>query len=176
MNIFYLDKNYQKNAEYHLDKHIVKMPIEYAQLLSTAHRLLDGSVYLGKTKKNRNIKRWFLDDNREYNLYKASHVNHPSAIWTRSTSGNYMMMYTIYWYVCKEYEYRYGRVHGSFTLSNTLSKLPKNIIHDKQFDIPQCMPEYCKMPKCSISAYRNYYKKEKNSFAKWKNREVPFWY
>ena len=104
------------------------------------------------------------------------HVNHPSAIWTRSTSGNYMMMYNIYWYVCKEYEYRYGRVHGSFTLSDTLSKLPKNIIHDKQFDIPQCMPEYCKMPKCSISAYRNYYKKEKNSFAKWKNREVPFWY
>ena len=58
MNIFYLHKDPIKNAEYHCDKHIVKMATEYCQLLSTAHRVLDGQIYLGKTKSNRNIKRW----------------------------------------------------------------------------------------------------------------------
>ena len=42
MNIFYLDKNFQVNAKLHCDKHVVKMIVEYAQLLSTAHRVLDG--------------------------------------------------------------------------------------------------------------------------------------
>ena len=54
------------------------MPIEYAQLLSTAHRLLDGTMWIDRTANNRRIKRWRLDDDREDNLYKAGHINHPS--------------------------------------------------------------------------------------------------
>ena len=42
MNIFYLDTNPALCAEYHCDKHVVKMIIEYAQMLSTAHRVIDG--------------------------------------------------------------------------------------------------------------------------------------
>ena len=42
MNIFYLHKDPDICAEYHCDKHVLKMIIEYAQLLSTAHRMLDG--------------------------------------------------------------------------------------------------------------------------------------
>ena len=45
MNIFYLHEDPIQNAKWHIDKHIVKMPIEYAQLMSTAHRLLDGTMY-----------------------------------------------------------------------------------------------------------------------------------
>ena len=37
MNIFYLSDDPQICAEQHCDKHVVKMCIEYAQLLSTAH-------------------------------------------------------------------------------------------------------------------------------------------
>ena len=44
MNIFYLDKNPKIAAEMHCDKHVVKMITETAQLLSTAHRILDGEV------------------------------------------------------------------------------------------------------------------------------------
>ena len=64
MNIFYLHEDPIQNAKWHIDKHIVKMPIEYAQLMSTAHRLLDGEMYLGKTAIGRNIKRWRLYDER----------------------------------------------------------------------------------------------------------------
>ncbi len=45
MNIFVLDDNPRVAAQQHLDKHVVKMIIEYAQLLSTAHRMLDGQEH-----------------------------------------------------------------------------------------------------------------------------------
>ena len=53
MNIFYLDRHPKICAEYHCDKHTVKMIIEYAQLMSTAHRVLDGEEYYDKTSNGR---------------------------------------------------------------------------------------------------------------------------
>ena len=50
MNIFYLHKDPEISAKMHCDKHVVKMIIEYAQLMSTAHRILDGDEYEGKTQ------------------------------------------------------------------------------------------------------------------------------
>ena len=60
MNIFYLHPNTKTCAQHHCDKHVVKMIIEYAQLMSTAHRVLDGELYVDKTANNRRIKRWRL--------------------------------------------------------------------------------------------------------------------
>jgi len=51
MNIFYLDRDPRICAEMHLDKHVVKMIIEYAQLMSTAHRVLDGDEYFDKCSR-----------------------------------------------------------------------------------------------------------------------------
>ena len=53
MNIFYLDPNPRICAEMHLDKHVVKMIIEYAQLMSTAHRFCDGTEYYDLTANGR---------------------------------------------------------------------------------------------------------------------------
>jgi len=58
MNIFYLDKDPIKAAEMSCDKHVCKMIIESAQMLSTAHRIIDGVEYYGKTSNGRKIKRW----------------------------------------------------------------------------------------------------------------------
>ena len=96
VNIFYLHEDPVQNAKWHIDKHIVKMPIEYAQLMSTAHRMLDGHMYIGRTANGRRIKRWKLQDERDDILYKASHVNHPSAVWVRESIENYFQMYKIY--------------------------------------------------------------------------------
>ena len=63
MNIFYLDNDVAKCAEMHCDKHVVKMISEYAQLMSTAHRMLDGEEYIDKTANGRKIKRWRMKDN-----------------------------------------------------------------------------------------------------------------
>ena len=86
MNIFNLHEDTKKSAQMHCDKHVVKMIIEYAQLMSTAHRILDGVEYEDRTKNNRRIRRWkHPNANVENTLYKASHINHPSAIWTRES-------------------------------------------------------------------------------------------
>ena len=176
MNIFYLHEDPIQNAKWHIDKHIVKMPIEYAQLMSTAHRLLDGEMYIGKTAIGRNIKRWRLHDEREDILYKASHINHPSAIWVRESIENYFEMYKLYMAVLAEFTNRYGKVHGSSKPSIALIRPPKNIPMVKGTQLPQCMPEICKVKNNPILAYRNYYIVEKNSFASWKNREIPEWF
>ena len=98
MNIFYLDHDHTTCAKYHNDKHCVKMILEYAQLLCTAHRELDGDNCMHPDV-----------------LYKATHKNHPSAVWTRQCSRNYIWLYYLWRELCKEYTYRYGKEHASWT-------------------------------------------------------------
>ena len=64
MNIFFLDEDEKKCAQMHVDRHVCKMVIEYAQLLSTAHRVLDGQEYRRLSANNRSIKAWRLPDSR----------------------------------------------------------------------------------------------------------------
>ena len=55
MNIFYLDEDPVTCARMHVDKHVVKMIVEYAQLLSTAHRVVDGRESIDLSKHGRII-------------------------------------------------------------------------------------------------------------------------
>ena len=178
MNIFYLHEDPIQNAKWHIDKHIVKMPIEYAQLMSTAHRLLDGEMYLGKTAIGRNIKRWKLHDEREDILYKASHINHPCTIWARDNCANYGYLYILFCSLCSEYTYRYGKIHLTWRkLGNVLATPPKNITHASWINLPrmpQCMPEEYKDINV-ISAYRRFYRNDKIDFAKYTRRDTPNW-
>lgn len=180
MNIFYLNKNPQLCAEQHVDKHVVKMILEYAQLLSTAHRILDGKEYLDKTANGRNIKRWKLDNSQlETILFKASHVNHPSGIWCRKNSSNYMWLAELLEWTCAEYTHRYGKVHSveRSGLMQTLKNHFPNNISDGMFTEPTpAMPDECKVTGDSIQSYHNYYVMKKNGFAKWTKRDVPEWY
>ena len=77
MNIFYLDHDVRKCAEMHNDKHVVKMILEYAQLLSTAHRFLDGVPTVGKSKTGRKKTTYILSNELDSVLYSATHINHP---------------------------------------------------------------------------------------------------
>ena len=90
MNIFYLHNDPKVCAEQHVDKHVVKMIVEYAQLLSTAHRMLDGEEYIGKSKTGRNVKRYrMINPNLDNTVYQAVHYHHPSAVWARETKAQY---------------------------------------------------------------------------------------
>ena len=103
MNIFYLSAYPDQCAEMHNNSHCSKMIIEYAQLMSTAHRVLDGIEYYGRTKNNRKIKRWKLNSELECILYKASHINHPSGIWVRQSEKNYLWLYELQLELNKEF-------------------------------------------------------------------------
>jgi hypothetical protein len=176
MNIFYLNNDPRICAEEHCDKHVVKMIIEYAQLMSTAHRMLDGTEYEGRTANGRRIRRWKMNtDYMEDKLYKASHVNHPSAIWTRQNRENYMWLHAMWVQLCMEYTIRYGKTHETFNkLATTLSFPPVNIPEGEFFEPPQAMPESCKRPS-AIEGYKKYYITEKKHFAKWKIK-TPKWF
>ena len=176
MNIFILDKNPIKAAREHCDKHVVKMIVESGQMLSTAHRLLDGKEYIEKSRTGRNIKRWKLNDDRENILYKAVHMNHPCTIWTRASSKNYIWHFKLFTALCTEYTYRYNKYHETgVKLTEMLSTPPIFIPSIGLTPFAQAMPDYCKH-RDPIKAYRKYYIHEKNGFAKWKGRSKPRWY
>jgi hypothetical protein len=177
VNIFYIHEEPKICAEMHVDKHCTKIVIEYAQLMSTAHRLLDGTPYLDKTANGRSIKRWRLEGENETIMMKASHINHPSAIWARATRENYIWLHQLWHYLCKEYTYRYGKVHAvEKRMSNALYLPPENIKKCKFYEPTPAMPDDVKVVGNSLASYRNYYNKNKTHLANWKNRPVPEWY
>ena len=111
LNIFYVDSDPIEAAQSLVDKHVVKMILESAQLLSTAHRIIDGREIEGVSKSGRKARRWILDDAREPVLYTATHVNHPSAIWARTSILNYNWLADHFFALLNEYTYRYDKHH-----------------------------------------------------------------
>ena len=183
MNIFYLDKNPIRCAQMHVDKHCVKMILEYAQLLSTAHRVLDGVLTIGLSESGRKRQLYVLQNGLDKILYSATHVNHPSAVWCRQSAANYMWLAELLEECCKEYTYRYGKIHKveSSGLMQTLKNIfPKNIT-EKPFTQPTpAMPDECKVVGDSIQSYRNYYVMNKSHLWSWKGkinrRTEPNWF
>lgn len=177
MNIFYLHQDPKICAEMHVDKHCVKMILETCQLLSTAHRILDGIQIEGKTKTGRSIKRWQLPDDRDSIIYTATHTNHPSAIWCRQNRENYYWLWCLLSELCSEYTYRYGKVHKcqETGLVDKLKSFPNNLSYGEFTEPTPAMPDQYKIPGNSIQSYHNYYKGEKERMFSWKNRNKPIW-
>jgi len=182
MNIFYLDKDPIEAAKQSCDKHVVKMIVESAQMLSTAHRMIDGNLYTDKTKAGRNIKRWkHPNPNMEKTLYKACHTGHPSTVWVMESTYNYHWLYKHMMALNTEFKMRYGHILDHKTvqlLEGALMYPPKNIsLNTIATDPPPAMPDYCKIPGDSVASYRKYYIFEKQRFATWKSPStVPAWY
>ena len=165
MNIFYLSTNPVIAANYHCDKHVVKMILESAQMLSTAWRCQwhdDTAVY--------------HSDLDFMGVYKAAHANHPSCVWARKTGPNYKWLYSLFCSLCDEYRKRYGKTHASEKLLAFLANIPKEIDGVGEFTPPpQCMPDEHKRDD-TVEAYRAYYIGEKSRFAKWeKSNNQPLW-
>ena len=176
MNIFYIDKDPVQAAQWMVDKHVVKMILESAQLLSTAHRILDGEETLGKSKTGRNVKRWILPDSREGVLYSATHINHPSAVWCRQSVENYNWLADHMFALLYEYTYRYNKQHKiEGKLSYMLQSPPFAL---KEYDMtvmPSAMADEYKISDDPLVNYRNYYKVGKTRMHKWTNRQPPEW-
>ena len=176
MNIFYLHHDVTECAKMHNDKHVVKMILEYAQLLSTAHRVLDGHERSALSASGRKKKVWHLDDDRNDILYSATHINHPSAVWVRQSDLNYDWLFSMFQALMTEYTHRYNKTHACSRLEPYLARVPKNI-PQKGFTQPTpAMPDEVKVPGDSIKSYRNYYINNKPHLASWKNRNKPEWY
>lgn len=176
MNIFFLHKDPILCAQQHCDKHVVKMIVEYAQLLSTAHRVIDGNLVRTTTQTGRKINRWILSDQRENLIYIATHVNHPSAQWVRHSKEHYNWLVAMWYELMNEYTFRYGKNHRSGIIARTLLTQPTNISNNQWIDPPPAMPDVYKIKNDSVLSYQNYYNISKRKFATWKNRTIPAWF
>ena len=152
MNIFYLDKCPEKAARLQYNKHVVKMILESAQMLCTAHHCIMG--------EDADVP------------YKPAHRNHPSTIWARQSGENYTWLYRHMMELGKEYEKRYSKKHLSIIkCEDPLSILPGGILETGLTKMPQCMPDEYK-DECSIQAYWNYYIGEKHVVANLKTEKL----
>ena len=136
MNIFILSFNPRIAAEHHCDKHVVKMILETAQLLTSAHPVPPP------------------------NGYKKTHINHPCAIWTRESLDNYIWLSLLGLALCDEYTFRYGKVHKTQPYMIWLASHPPDLPDVGITLIRQAMPEEYKRPN-PVEAYRAYYRENK---------------
>ena len=158
MNIFYFDECPVKSAQAQPDKMLVKMPLETAQMLCTAHRVLDSNEYAD-----------------EAGLYKEAYKNHPCTVWARESSTNYDWLFKHFTSLLDEYEYRYNKEHACKRLVVALSKTPDNITQTDMTPVALAMPDQYKKPDPVLS-YRDYVIHEKH-YAKWeKGRAKPIWW
>ena len=154
MNIFYLDKCPVKAAQVQYNKHVVKMILESAQMLCTAHHCY------GDKDQVENVP------------YKQAHLNHPSTVWTRRSKSTYMWLYNHMMALGNEYTKRYGKTHLSITkCKDFLAIPPRHIQGDDWCQPPQAMPDKYK-DECSIQAYWNYYIGEKHVVANLKTEKL----
>jgi hypothetical protein len=148
MNLFYLDRDPVVAASYHYDKHKVKMVLEAAQMLCTAHHCY------GSSAQKANVP------------YKQAHLNHPSTVWVRRSRTTYLWAYEYMIALGKEYTKRYGKEHLTIIkCRDFLSTPPAHIQGDEWVEPPQCMPDEYKVPGDSIMAYWNYYEQDKYKIA-----------
>jgi hypothetical protein len=182
MNIFILDSDAIKAAQLQCNAHVVKMVVESAQMLSTAHRMLDGHAIKNPAKPEKSrAKLWIHPDpDMDSILYKAVHYNHPCTVWTMASEENYLWHYQHFVALCDEFTHRYDKVHKSdAVLRKTLIAPPKNIAQISKTQFPLAMgsnPE-CMFPDDPVKSYRMFYQTKQDRFKMaWTRRDVPDWF
>jgi len=181
MNIFVLDKDPEIAAQLQCDKHVVKMIVESAQMLSTAHRMLDGVATKRPSKSGKTMVKYYELDDYEAELiyYKAVHFNHPCSIWCRETDSNYRWLWQHMYSLCQEYTHRYGKMHKSESVLWPLQSLPFNI---KKGPITPFALAMKSNPECinkndPVKSYRSFYQTKQTRFKMvWTKRDVPNWF
>lgn len=152
MNIFVLDTDPVKAAQAQCDAHCVKMVLESAQLLCSAF-----PVGLPP--------------------YRRTHYNHPCAVWTRESAGNFLWLAWHGLALADEYTYRYGKIHKSrevidwCLLYHRTAALPDKGLTPFALAMPD---EYKRSD--PVEAYRAYYRGAKADIATWKHRAAPEWW
>jgi hypothetical protein len=157
MNIFFLSLNIASCAKYYLNKHCVKIILEIAQMLYTAHWMSDDPT-------------WVEVHHSHEAPYRKTHFNHPTSKWVRQCETNYLFTCRLGLALCHEYTLRYGKVHktqhriewllhhipSSFCTDPISARLATCNIPDGCTPVPLAMPEQYHSDDLLYS-YRYYY-------------------
>jgi len=166
MNIFVLDEHPELAARYHNDRHVPKQIFETAQILCTAHVVLDGDAVANNTLKGMPMQ-----------VLRPTHMHHPCVLWAQASGFNYDWLHQLGEALLKEYSTRFSKTHSYHDAFNVLRKKPMLIeCHALRTQWPQCMPlQY--MDDDPVEAYRKYYFREKGHLAAWSPpASIPWWW
>lgn len=193
MNLFILHLNAAKAAEYHADKHVVKMLLEACQLLYSAHwvvaypELLNYrySVKLSQEQKKLPVPESMISapsslTNPDLPGFRPVHLHHPCAQWVRESIGNYYWACQLALGLADEYMYRFGeknsKVHSCQQHAQwLLDNIPDLPSFDQTEFVQAMYPEFKKDD--PVEAYRAYYRgsKGERGLLKYTRREIPEW-
>lgn len=156
MNIFVLDTDVVKCAQYHCDKHVVKMILETTQLLNNALIKCDTAYDA---------------------VYRQTHKNHPASIWAAESRDNFDWLVSLGLALSDEYSFRYDKVHKCTSLIKGFcdGRSRLHIPSGNMTPFKLCMPEQYQTDN-AVESYRAYYIGSKADIAKWSKREKPYWW
>ena len=156
MNIFVLDTDVKRCAQYHVDKHVTKLLLESTQLLNNA---------------------LITNDNSYIPVYRPTHLKHPASLWTAESLQNFEWLNDLALALCDEYTYRYGKTHKCQSILERFNvSLSKNKMSNVGMTpFVKCMPDQYKVNDV-VESYRNYYRGDKAYIAKWTKRDKPEWW
>lgn len=183
MNLFYLDEDLDKCAEYHVDKHVTKMQLEAGQMICTNLYidLLFGYVPRKLTPEENKVLSAKRVEQSKLSLeerifpYLPTMQNHPCTIWMRTSMDNYEWSHCYANALSSEQHYRYGTTHKSIEVINKLPD-PKHIPYVGFTTFGLAMPDQLKNYDDPVGSYRMYYMLDKGTFASWKYRSKPHWW
>lgn len=104
MNIFFLNLSPSRNARLYFNRHCIKIILEIAQMLYTAHWCSPNTATIETVSI-------ILADGTKAKPYRKTHYNHPTAKWVRQCSANYKYTCEIGIALCREYTRRYKKTH-----------------------------------------------------------------
>ena len=162
MNRFIIANTPQEIAQSMCDKHVVKMPLEEAQMLCTVVRQANPE---------------YADD---HDLYRVAHAKHPCTLWAGQTRSNYMYAFRLWNHMCREYTYRYGKHHASERHLNALREGAEFVPDGLMTAHPECFSEHTDLKTSEfwpMDSYRKFYMTKQHRFnMTWKNRLMPLWF
>ena len=190
MNIFALDGKPRRCARCHVDKHVIRLLLEYCLFLYTAHWALyypellqcKSAIALSRAQKKLPVPEYMSDaprcDATQEPTYRPCHIHHPCAVWTRKSSGNYRWLTTLGLEVAREYTHRFQKTHSCQKHIEWLAvHVPPTIRRFPHITFAVAMDEEYKCSSDPIECYRNYYNtsKKERGLVKYTKRHVPHW-
>jgi len=153
MNIFVLDHDITRCAQFHCDQHVTKMILESVQMLCTA-----------------------LNEKGFHTPYRSTHPRHPCVLWVGESYDNFQWLSKLALALNEEYRFRYqrDRDHASIAVLGEIRGFRFRSAGLTEF--AQAMPEQYKVPNNAVEAYRAFYRAEKSRFAQWTRRPRPPWW
>ena len=162
MNRFLIEDNPRLIARSLCDQHIVKRPLEEAQMLCTS--LWHHAPKYAEEKK----------------LYRPVHQKHPCTLWAMKTRQNYAFAFKMYKEMLDEYTFRYKKQHGASKLWDALYDGTRYIPQGPLTKHPECFGKYEEFKTdmyWPITSYRKFSIADKNKFARYNNgTSRPEWF